>query len=177
GLLPLSPSGLIFKYQTDVRQYAMFGESRLAFSDHLTLVTGLRHDRPEVERDDALDPAMSYVTTYPSTSWRAGIVYNPDRLSLYAQYSAAADPVTNVLGADIVLSEFEMSTGKQWEAGAKMRLLQGRGEFAVSAYHIVKNKILTRSEDDPTVSVQVGEQSSYGLEASFGLEVAEGLSL
>lgn len=170
--------GTRYKYKTDVEQWALFGESRLSFSDRLSLVTGLRYDRPKTERHDALDPAADYTARYPSTSWRAGLVYNPaENISLYAQYSAAADPVTAFLTATLAQTSFDVSTGRQWEAGLKATFLDGRGEFTLSGYRIVKKKILTRSANDPTVSVQVGQQSSYGVEASFGLAVAKTFSI
>lgn len=170
--------GTRYKYHTDVEQFALFGESRLSFTDSLSLVTGLRHDRPLTKRHDALDPTMDYRATYPSTSWRAGLVYQPaESLSLYAQYSAAADPVTALLTASLAQTDFDLSTGKQWEAGVKTTFLGGRGEFTLSGYRIVKKKILTRSANDPTLSVQVGQQSSYGVEASFGLAVTKQLSI
>lgn len=170
--------GTRFKYDTDVEQLALFGESKLSLTDSLSLVTGLRYDRPETHRMDALDPSLDYRASYPSTSWRAGLVYAPSNdLSLYAQYSAAADPVTAFLTASLAQTEFDVSTGRQWEAGVKTAFLNGRGEFSFSAYHITKKGILTRSAADPTISVQVGQQSSYGLEASFGLAVTRSFSI
>lgn len=170
--------GTRYKYKADVDQFAVFGESKLSFSDNLSLVTGLRYDRPATKRSDALDSTMGYEASYPSTSWRTGIVYNPsDNIALYAQYATAADPVTNLLSATLAQSEYELATGRQLEAGVKTTFLGGRGEFSFSGYRIVKNKILTSSAEDPTVSVQVGQQSSQGIEASFGFAVSKHFSI
>jgi iron complex outermembrane receptor protein len=170
--------GTRYKYYTDVEQVAVFGESRLSFTDSLSLITGLRYDRPQTKRYDALDRTQNYKATYPSTSWRAGLVYNPSKnISLYGQFSAAADPVTAFLTATLAQTSFDVSTGRQWEAGVKANFLGGRGEFTLSGYKITKKKLLTRSANDPTISVQVGQQSSYGLEASFGLAVTKTFSI
>ncbi|MFT3964288.1 MAG: TonB-dependent receptor [Sphingobium sp.] len=170
--------GTRYKYRTNVDQWALFGESRLSLGNSLSLVTGLRYDRPITRRYDALDRTANFRSTYPSTSWRAGLVYNPaSNISLYAQFSAAADPVTALLTASLAQGNYDLSSGKQWEAGVKTSFLQGRGEFTLSGYKITKKKILTRSAADPTLSVQVGQQSSYGIEASFGLAVSKAFSI
>jgi iron complex outermembrane receptor protein len=178
GLFLDGAFGTRYKFNSVVDQFAVFGESKLSFTDNLSLMTGLRHDRPKATRDDALDPAQSYSTTYPSTSWRAGLVYNPsDDIAIYGQYSTAADPITNITTATLANSTYELATGRQFEAGVKAQFFGGRGEFSLSAYKIVKNKILTRSDSDPTLSVQIGQQSSEGIEASFGLALTNQFSI
>ncbi|MFC4256479.1 TonB-dependent siderophore receptor [Altererythrobacter xixiisoli] len=178
GVFQYGAFGTRFKHATDLEQYAVFGESRLLLTPALSLVTGIRYDRPSVHRDDALDSAQSFDKTFPGVSWRAGLVYNPqDNIALYAQYSRATDPVTAFLTANLAQSAFEVSTGSQWEAGAKATFWGGRGEATISGYRIVKNKILSRSAADPAVQVQVGQQSSFGVEASFALAVSSSFSI
>src|SRR3546814_12129567 len=69
-------------------------------------------------------------------------------------------------------SEFEMAKGRQIEVGLKQGFWQEKGEWTLAAYHIKKTNLLTRDASDPSRRVQVGEQSSPGIEASMQLEFA-----
>src|SRR3546814_9166880 len=69
-------------------------------------------------------------------------------------------------------SEFEMAKGRQIEVGLKQGFWQEKGEWTLAAYHIKKTNLLTRDASDPSRRVQVGEQSSRGIEASLQLEFA-----
>lgn len=59
--------------------------------------------------------------------------------------------------------------------GVKQSFLEGRGEWTLAAYHIVKDKLLTTDPNRPGITVQVGQQSSRGLEASLSLGLWEGV--
>ena len=52
-----------------------------------------------------------------------------------------------------------------------------RGEWTFAAYEIRKKNLLSRDPVNPTITQQVGEQSSRGLEASASVEVVRGLRL
>ena len=78
---------------------------------------------------------------------------------------------------------FDLTPGRQIEAGAKQALANGRGEWAVAGYHIVKEKLLVPDPNNPTLRQQIGQQSSRGLEVSgaftlgFGLRVDANVAL
>lgn len=81
-----------------VNQYALFAEDRLSLTDQLSLVTGVRYDRPEVDRTDDKVPSNSFDVSLSGTSWRAGLVYEPIKnLAFYGQYAVGVDPVTNLI--------------------------------------------------------------------------------
>ncbi|RZJ98330.1 MAG: TonB-dependent receptor, partial [Novosphingobium sp.] len=61
--------------------------------------------------------------------------------------------------------------------GIKHVFWGGRGQWTLAAYDIVKKKLLTSDPLIPTIQVQVGQQSSKGIEASFSLEPVEGVSI
>ncbi|MGT2490271.1 TonB-dependent receptor domain-containing protein [Cupriavidus basilensis] len=69
----------------------------------------------------------------------------------------------------------KLATGRQIEAGVKQSFWNQRGEWTFAAYQIVKKNLLTRDASNPALSVQVGEQSSRGLEASVSVELIRGL--
>src|SRR5690606_21586334 len=60
---------------------------------------------------------------------------------------------------------------KQTEFGLKQRFWEGRGEWTLAAYHIVKKKLLVADPISHT-SQQAGQQTSDGLEASLELALA-----
>ncbi|MBV7537125.1 TonB-dependent receptor [Duganella sp. sic0402] len=155
------------KYQVKARQYAGFMEDRLQLDDKLSLVAGLRYDRDEVEKRDLVTPSASFEKTFNNTGYRLGAVRAlNDQTSLYAQYSVAHDPLGPLLFTNTSRAAFDLAKGKQLEAGAKQVFWNGNGEWTLSAYRIVKNNLLTRDPANITRSIQVGQQSSRGVEAS-----------
>lgn len=162
-----SPVPFIPRYQTRARQQAVFAEDRLQLSEQWSLVAGLRHDRLSLDRENLVLDQQAYDTRYSNTGWRLGAVYQwqPDR-TVYAQVARAADPVAALMFLSPANAAFDLSYGRQVEVGFKQVLPQARGEFTVAAYHIVKNKLLTRDVNNPALQVQVGERSSRGLEAT-----------
>lgn len=176
--LPVSPTRPSFHTQT--MQYGLFAENRLSLTDQLSVVGGVRSDHPTVERTDFLTPSNSFEKTYSAPSWRAGLVYTPIKdLAFYGQYATAVDPVTNLISMTGVNRDFALSTGKQVEIGVKQQLAGGRAEWTLAAYQIVKNNLLARDPQNPanTNPLQIGQQSSRGIEASAGFKVTETLRL
>jgi iron complex outermembrane receptor protein len=158
-------------------QYAVFAENRLSVTEQLSIIAGIRQDEPTVTRTDFVTPANSYSRDYSSTSWRVGVVYTPIKdLAFYGQYSVAADPVGGLITASNASAKFELATGKQVEIGVKQSFWGGRGEWTLAGYQIIKNNLLTPDQTDPTLQrvVQVGQQSSVGVEASIGLVLDHG---
>ncbi|ABE37938.1 TonB-dependent siderophore receptor [Rhodopseudomonas palustris BisB5] len=178
AFLPVSPTRPGF--HTLTTQYGVFAENRLSLTDQLAVVTGIRSDQPTVERTDFLTPSASFEKSYSAPSWRAGLVYNPiPDFAIYGQYSTAVDPVTNLITMTGVNRDFALSTGKQIEVGVKQSLAGGRAEWTLAGYQIVKNNLLARDPLNPanTNPLQIGQQSSRGIEASAGLIVVDGLRL
>lgn len=166
------------RYTNTIRQFSIFAEDRLVLSEQLAVVGGIRYDRPEIAKDDYVNPLNNFTGTPDAVTWRLGTVYNPiPTLSLYAQYATAADPVGALVSTSNAQSSFDLSTGHQWEAGIKQVFWNGRGEWTFAAYDIVKRKLLTSDPLIPTLQVQVGQQSSHGLEASLFLRPVETVSL
>jgi iron complex outermembrane receptor protein len=159
-----------------VDQYALFAEDRLSLSDQLSVVSGVRYDRPEVDRKDYKTPASSFETSLSGTSWRSGVVYTPiTDLAFYGQYATAVDPVTNLISLTATQKTFQLATGTQIEAGVKQSFWSGRGEWTLAGYQIVKNNLLVADPTNPVgPALQVGQQSSRGVEAAVGLALNDG---
>jgi iron complex outermembrane receptor protein len=166
------------RYTNNIHQYAVFGEDRLVLSDKVSVVGGLRYDSPRIRKTDYINAANNFTSTPDAVTWRAGAVYNPvPTLSLYAQYATAADPVGALVSTSFAQSSFDLSTGRQWEAGIKHIFWGARGQWTFAAYDIVKKRLLTSDPLVPSLQVQVGQQSSKGLEASLYIEPIKRLGI
>lgn len=166
------------RYTNLIHQFAVFAEDRLKLSDRFSLVGGLRYDRPKIRKTDYVTAANNFTATPDAVTWRLGAVYQPSpTLSLYGQYATAADPVGALVSTSLAQSSFDLSTGRQYEVGIKHMFWGGRGQWTLAAYDIVKKKLLTSDPLIPTIQVQVGQQSSQGIEASFSLEPVDGVSI
>ncbi len=166
------------RYTNNIHQYSIFIENRFVISDALSAIGGLRYDRPKIKKDDYVNPNNNFTTTPDAVTWRGGIVYTPvPNLSLYGLFSTAADPVGALVSTSSAQSTRDLSTGRQWEAGIKHVFWNGRAQWTFAAYDIVKKKLLTTDPLNSTIQIQVGQQSSQGLEASFFLQATDSLAI
>lgn len=175
GSFSATTSPTVPGFSTTTNQYAVFAENRLSVTEQLSLIAGIRQDEPTVTRTDYVTPGNSYEKSYHATSWRTGAVYTPiQNLAFYGQYSVAVDPVSNLITNSAVNSTFQLSSGKQVEVGVKQSFWNGRGEWTLAGYEIVKDNLLTRDPNNLAVTLQVGQQSSRGVEVSIGLALDHG---
>lgn len=150
---------------------ALFAENRTQLTERLSLVTGIRRDQNHIDRDNLLDGSRAD-RSLNGGNWRAGLVFAvTDDLSLYGQYSTSEDGVNNLISLSPGQMHYDLTEARQTEFGLKQRFWEGRGEWTLAAYHIVKKKLLV---DDPITHQpqQAGQQSSDGLEASLELALA-----
>ncbi|MBX8513195.1 TonB-dependent receptor [Pseudomonas cichorii] len=157
--------------ESTTRTFALFAENRLQLSERWSLVTGVRRDQNHIDRYDQRADSRSD-RSLTGDNWRAGLVFAvTDQLSLYGQYSTSEDGVSNLISMTPTQQQMDLTEAKQTEFGLKQQFWDGRGEWTLAAYHIVKKKLLTI---DPVTRVtqQVGQQSSDGLEASLELALA-----
>jgi iron complex outermembrane recepter protein len=150
--------------------FALFAENRLQLTDRLSLVTGVRRDQNHIDRDNLIDGSRSD-RSLQGGNWRAGLVFAVnDDLSLYGQYSTSEDGVDNLVSLSPTAMHYDLTEAKQTELGLKQRFWEGRGEWTLAAFHIVKKKLLV---DDPITHEvqQAGQQTSDGLEASLELSL------
>lgn len=172
GYFPASATTQNYQETRDT-QYSVFAEDRLVVLPSLSLIGGLRYDHADVDRDD-LVKKTTVNKVYDPVSWRVGAVYEiVPKFNVYAQYSTAVDPVSNLCCISASQLSFDMSEGKQTEIGVKNVLLDGRVEWTLSGYRITKNKLLTPDPNNAALSLQVGQQSSRGIEGSLAIQVTD----
>jgi iron complex outermembrane recepter protein len=155
------------------RQFSLFAENRTQLTERLSLVSGVRRDQVHIQRDNLLTDS-SADRSLTGDNWRAGLVFEvTPELSLYGQYATSTEGVSNLLTLNPSQQQFDLSEAKQTEVGLKQAFWNGQGEWTLAAYHIVKEKLLSRAT--PTAPTeQIGKQSSDGLEATLELALGQG---
>ncbi|MBE7198444.1 MAG: TonB-dependent siderophore receptor [Parafilimonas terrae] len=161
-------------YATQTNQASFFAEDRWVLTDKLSFLTGARLDLPTLQRQD-LQTGAQFERSFQALGYRFGLVYNPTPDSaLYAQYSYATDPVGSLITLSQPLAGFRLATGDQIEVGAKGLAFDGALEWTLAGYRIVKDNLISRLPGSSAVGVQVGSQSSQGIELALGWHVAPG---
>jgi iron complex outermembrane receptor protein len=180
GLRPETAIPTILDYQTDTRQVAIFIDDTLQITDKLSAVIGARFDDIDFDRFDLAiggNPAAAFDAKFSELTWRAGLVYQPiEQLSVYAQISTAADPVTSPISISAGNADFDLATGRQYEVGVKQQFLGGKGEYTLAYFDIEKNDIITRLPAS-MIDEQIGQQSSNGVEFTLRMNPIDTLSV
>lgn len=171
----VKPLPTIPAWESTTDQYSLFTEDRLTLSKELSLVAGIRLDRPDIERYNFRSRVISR-QDFSSTPWRVGAVFTPVKdLAFYGQYSTGVDGVGNLISLSETQLNYELATGRQYEVGVKQSFLNGLGEWTLAAYDIEKQNLLSPDPNDRNIVRQIGAQSSRGIEASFAVQIAQGL--
>lgn len=162
-----------------VNRFSIFTEERLELTPALSVVGGLRFDNQAVTRRDLVTAAGTEVKrTYRPVNWRAGAVYEiRPNTNLYGQFSKATDALSGVSGITAAQMAFDPSRGWQIELGIKQSARDGRLEWTLAGYRIVKTDLLIPDPIQIATLIQVGSQSSRGVEATLGFDVVSGLRI
>jgi iron complex outermembrane recepter protein len=163
---------------------AFYAEDALDLTPHVKLVAGLRHDAIDLRRNTLATPttaAATYTKTYAPWTGRGGVVWSARKdLNLYASYSRAAEPTTQLVSFNANSNDFALQTGRQFEVGAKGSLAGGKVDFTIALFDIEKKNILASTLDPVTglrISQQIGAQNSRGAEIAAGFSPAPGWRL
>jgi len=180
GTLPFATFLSVLDSSTETTQYGFFFDDVLQVNERLSVVIGGRFDDLDYDRFDhpiGTSPSSAFDADFTEFTWRAGIVYQPTAtLSLYAQTSTAADPVTSPISISSGNQNFDLSTGRQYEVGLKQQILDGAGEYTLAYFHIEKEDLLTRRPGS-AITEQIGQQSSEGFEVTFRVNPTDTLSI
>jgi len=152
---------------------ALYVEHALDLTRSVKLVTGLRHDTIDLQRDTLATPTTTFATYtkgYSPLTGRAGVVWSATKdLNLYASYSRAAEPVTQLVSFTATSNDFALQTGRQYEIGAKGAITR-EIDFTFALFDIERNNMLASTLDPVTglrISQQIGAQNSRGAEAAL----------
>ena len=169
-----SPDATVPGRRSILETTALFVENVLSLTPQWKLVAGLRHERMDFDNTD-LRTRVNLIKKYDPTTGRMGVVWAAsDALSLYGQYGTGTDPLSGALSLPNGSNTFDLTKGRQIEIGAKGSVPSLRGEWTVALYEIEKRNLLTRDPGNPNVTLQVGQQSSKGIELAFAAEPLKG---
>ncbi|AJP59409.1 TonB-dependent receptor [Pandoraea vervacti] len=172
-----SPDPTLPEFRTLTRQVALFAEDRFDITPRLSAVGGVRYDYLDYSRRQ-LATGSEFGKTFSNVGWRLGLVYQlSPSASVYGQYTRGADSIGSLVTLSQSQTRFDLATGEQWEAGFKQELPNGRGFWTLAVYQIVKRHLLATDPLHPTVTQQVGQQSSRGVEVSGALTLGYGFSV
>ncbi|MGC4071557.1 MAG: TonB-dependent receptor [Nibricoccus sp.] len=162
---------------------AFFAEDIFELTPQIKLIGGVRHDDIAVQRDTLLNttttpltPFSTFEKSYHPWTGRAGVVWSATRdLNLYASFSRAAEPVTQLVSLTSARADFTLQKGRQVEVGAKQTFWSGKADATIAVFDILKSDLLTQTVvNGVRVSQQIGAISSKGAEVAFAVSPADG---
>lgn len=163
------------QYHSTLDQKSVFFENSTDLAPDLKLNLGLRYDWMDVTRTGT----SAFAADYKGASARLGLSWAMDHATnVYGQIAWATDPVNMPL-LDYMpnMADFKLTTGRQVEAGIKQSLLDGRAEWSLAVFDIVKRNVPVVIPGVPLALVQAGRQSSRGVEISSSLKAGDSLRI
>lgn len=164
--------------RTELLQRAFFVEDYLNLTDQFKVSLSGRHDALDLDSINlrpatATNPAIFH-KHYSGNSYRVGALYDIlPALTLYGQFSSALEPPSQVVTLTYAQKDFDLTRAKQKEVGVKGSLPDNLGEVTLSLFDIERTNVLTRDPLNSTLTVQIGEQSSKGVELSAVLRPSD----
>jgi len=184
-LVGTAPAGTRFQKTSRivVRTHAFYAENALDLTASLKLLVGLRYDRISLRRDTLANPtatpAAAFATFkkgYRPWTGRTGLVYAVTKdVNLYAGFSRAAEPVSQLVGLTVANADFSLQRGRQYEIGAKGTLARGRLDFTFAVFDIEKQDLLSSTLAPVTglrINQQIGAQAAQGAELALAFSPA-----
>jgi iron complex outermembrane receptor protein len=160
---------------TAIQSWGLFAEDSLAVTNRIRLAGGLRYDGLDLDRKN-LDPnrnpiAGGFTRQYNWWSWRAGaVVTMTDGVVAYGQYSNAKDPISSNIFLVNAGQNFDLTEARQWEAGLKADVSNGRTQLTAAYFDIDRDDVLERFALDSATNI--GGISSKGVELAGTFRLA-----
>jgi iron complex outermembrane recepter protein len=175
-------SGNRTDFGTAIDTAAIFAENQLKVLSNLSVVTGARYERIDLDRtvqDLNTGVRTAFGTSYKPTSFRLGAVFDLSKnTTIYAQYANATAPVgtSNLLLLSAANTAFPLTRGKQAEIGLKQSIGQDF-DWTLSLYDIEQNNVLSRDANNPSITVNNGKIGSRGVELAAAWRATRALTL
>jgi iron complex outermembrane receptor protein len=159
---------------TSIRDTGLYARDKISFGQRWQLLTGLRYDNVSTYSTNLRTGAH---TDNPAsaTTGSAALMYELLRgVRPYISYATSFYPNS---GTDVSGGTFKPETGKQWEAGVKFDLDEGRTSVNVAVFDLRRRNVLVSDPNNTGFNIAVGEQRSQGGEISVTSDLRNGLSL
>ena len=159
-----------------VRTTSVYAQDQIGLGRRVDLILGLRWDRFDIEGADFLpNPDRPFARVDEEVSPRVGLVYKPvETASLYASYSrsflprsgeqfGSLTPTTQNLEPE----EFEnVEVGAKWDVSPLLSL-------TAALFELRRTNATTPDPANPTVTINVGETVTRGLELGVAGRITE----
>lgn len=136
-------------------------QDQVALTSKLKVTGGIRYD---VAKLKDVGYFVTPTTSSRATAWspRVGVVYEPvQAISFYATYNRSFQPQT---GTDVNGVPFKPEYGRLLESGFKFDTVNHRITGTASVYQIDLTNVITADPNNPSFSIQLGQQRSRGVE-------------
>ena len=161
-----------FQSNISIDNFGIYLQDQVTLIDNVKLLLGGRVDilDQETESGGTTTAEISETAFTP----RVGVVYQPiEPISLYTSYSEAFVPVS---GSDVDDSAFVPERGNQFEIGVKGEI-SDRLSATLAFFNLTRSNVSTEDPDNPTFSIQTGEQRSRGIELDVNGEILPGWNI
>ena len=170
----LAPDGF-----SELTHYALFAESQLRFTEELAVVLAVRYEDANTDyRQVARTPFEQSADT---VTGRVGAVYDiAEHTAFYAQYgTGATHPNDSLIRAVPSNRDADFIRSEQIEVGVKQQLFDGRLQWSLALFDIVKNDLVEHDPDstNPEDVLFFPKQTSQGVELSFNLQISDVLQV
>lgn len=171
---------LLFDRSIDrLRQYGLYLQDQIQFSDQWQALLGVRYDLFDNESNFQGDFGSGESQfSDGALTFRGGVVYEPiEDLFLYTSYSQGFVPQSETQQGPDRGGPFDPEESWQIEAGAKSSFLNDRLTATLALYYIVRENLLVTDPDDNNRLLQIGEARSQGVELELVGQITDDWSL
>ncbi|BAZ20905.1 ferrichrome iron receptor [Kalymmatonema gypsitolerans NIES-4073] len=173
GRTPIAPRFVPQANKDTVQQLGIYLQDQITLAENLKLLLGGRFDIANQNFQAPLTQTTDFKQT-EAFSPRVGIVYQPIQpISLYASYSRSFNYSTS---SGFSAAPIEPERGTQYEVGVKADFTD-RLAATLAFYDLTRSNLPTTDLNNPTRTIQVGEQRSRGIEFDISGEILPGWNI
>ena len=152
---------------SNVESVSVYAQDQISIGDHVEIVAGLRYDRFDIVGTDLQpNPDRPFARADDKVSPRLGLIYKPRRnVSLYGSYSQSFLPRSGdqFLTLSPTQQNLEPEAFTNHEVGAKWDIRPDLN-LTASVFRLDRTNATTPDPLNPTVTINVGETRTEGLE-------------
>lgn len=155
---------------SNVESVSAYVQDQISLGDHLHVVAGLRYDRFDITGVDLQpDPDRPFARRDEKVSPRLGLIYKPQpEVSIYGSYSQSFLPRSGdqFLSLSTTQQNLEPEQFTNHEIGAKWDLRPNLN-LTAALFRLDRTNATTPDPGNPTVTINVGETRTQGLELAL----------
>ncbi len=153
--------------QSQVTTTSFYAQDQIGLGRYFDVILGVRWDRFDIEGTDFIpNPDRDFGRVDEQVSPRVGLVWKPvDNASIYASYSQSFLPRSGEQFASLSVTtqNLEPEEFENLEIGAKWDVQQGLS-LTAAVFQLRRTNATTPDPANPTVSINVGETETTGIE-------------